>query len=102
MYAIIESGSKQYKVEVGDVIDVELTGQQKDDKAIFERVLLAVDGSEVKIGTPYLKSPKVKGTVVDQVKGEKLISFKYKRKTGYHRTKGHRQKYTQIKIDSIS
>ena len=102
MYAIIESGSKQYKVEAGDVIDVELTGQQKDDKAVFERVLLAVDGNDVKIGTPYLKSPKVKGTVVDQVKGEKVISFKYKRKTGYHRTKGHRQKYTQIKIESIS
>ncbi len=102
MYAIIESGSKQYKVEPGNIIDVELTGQQKDDKAVFDRVLLAVDGSDVKIGTPYLKSPKVSGTVLDLVKDDKVISFKYKRKTGYHKTKGHRQKYTRIKIDSIS
>jgi large subunit ribosomal protein L21 len=102
MYAIIESGSKQYKVEAGSVIDVELTGQQKDDKAVFDRVLLAVDGSDVKIGTPYLKNPKVTGTVIDQIKDDKVISFKYKRKTGYHRTKGHRQKYTQIKIGEIA
>ncbi|MEK7376281.1 MAG: 50S ribosomal protein L21 [Candidatus Margulisiibacteriota bacterium] len=102
MYAIIESGSKQYKVGAGSVIDVELTGQQKDEKAVFDRVLLAVDGTDIKIGTPYLKSPKVSGTVIDQIKDDKVISFKYKRKTGYHRTKGHRQKYTQIKIEDIS
>ena len=102
MYAIIESGSKQYKVEAGSVIDVELTGQQKDEKAVFDRVLLAVDGADVKIGTPYLKTPKVKGTVIDQIKDDKVISFKYKRKTGYHRTKGHRQKYTQIRIEEIA
>ena len=102
MYAIVEAGSKQYKVEVGSVIDVETTGQKKGEEAVFDRVLLAVKDQDVMIGTPYLKSPLVKGVVEDVIKDKKVICFKYKRKTGYHRTKGHRQNYTRIRIESIS
>ncbi len=100
MYAIIESGNKQYKVEEGSVIDVELL-DLADDKVVFDKVVLFVDGDKVLVGTPYLEKVKVKGTLLKEIQDDKVVSFKYKHKTGYHKTKGHRQKYSQVKIEGI-
>lgn len=102
MYAIVESGNKQYKIRQGDIIDVELLHKDKDNIINLERVLLLADEENVVIGTPFLNNSTVKARVLDEVKDDKVISFKYKNKTGYHKTKGHRQKYTRIKIEEIS
>lgn len=102
MYAIIESGNKQYKVEKNDVIDVELLHVAKDESINFDKVLLLAGDDNIVVGTPYITSSKVSGKVLDEVKDKKVISFKYKNKTGYHKTIGHRQKYTRIQIEGIS
>lgn len=102
MYAIVESGNKQYKIRQGDIIDVELLHVDKDNIINLERVLLLADEENVVIGTPFLNNSTVKARVLDEVKDDKVISFKYKNKTGYHKTKGHRQKYTRIKIEEIT
>jgi len=101
MYAVIVSGGKQYRVSQGDVIYVEKLDQEVDSKVSFDVLML---GSEegVEIGTPTLAGAKVEGKVVAQVKGEKVIIFKYKSKKDYHRKAGHRQQYTKVEITSIS
>ena len=100
MYAVIVSGGKQYRVSQGDVIYVEKLDQEGDSKVSFDVLML---GSEegVEIGTPTLAGAKVEGKVVAQVKGEKIIIFKYKSKKNYHRKAGHRQQYTKVEITSI-
>ena len=100
MYAVIVSGGKQYRVSQGDVIYVEKLDQEVDSKVNFDVLML---GSEegVEIGTPTLAGAKVEGKVVAQVKGEKIIIFKYKSKKDYHRKAGHRQQYTTVEITSI-
>ena len=100
MYAVIVSGGKQYRVSQGDVIYVEKLDQEVDSKVSFDVLML---GSEegVEIGTPTLAGAKVEGKVVAQVKGEKIIIFKYKIKKNYHRKAGHRQQYTKVEITSI-
>jgi large subunit ribosomal protein L21 len=101
MFAIIETGGKQYKVQKDSVLDVELLeGKVKDDAISFEKVLL-ISGDSIKIGNPYLKGAKVTAKVLDVAKDKKVTTFKFKRKTNYHRTIGHRQIYTRIKIESI-
>lgn len=102
MYAIVESGNKQYKIEQGDVIDVELLHQAKDNIINLDKILLLADGENISIGTPYINDSIIKARVLDEIKDTKVISFKYKNKTGYHKTKGHRQKYTRLKIEEIS
>lgn len=102
MYAVIESGNKQYKIQKGDVIDIELQKVQKDQNFLFDKVLLVADNGNVSIGMPYLDKSKVSAKVLDEVKDKKIFSFKYKNKTGYHRTIGHRQKYTRVLIEEIS
>jgi len=103
MYAIIESGNKQYKVEKGSIIDVELLGTKNKEAVNFEHILLVAKDDDIKIGAPYVKGAKVQGTVIDELmKDDKVTAFKYKNKTGYHRTKGHRQKYTRVQIEKIS
>jgi large subunit ribosomal protein L21 len=103
MYAIIESGNKQYKIEKGSVIDVELLDVKKDGNIKIDNILLIADGDDVKIGAPYVKGAKVSAVVVeDEIKDDKVVSFKYKNKTNYHRTIGHRQRYTRLKVESIS
>ena len=89
MYAIIATGGKQYKVSEGDVIKVEKLDAEVGAKVTFDNVLL-VGGDTVKVGTPTVDG-----------KGKKVIVYKYKRKTGYHKKNGHRQLFTQVKIDSI-
>jgi len=101
-YAIIQSGGRQFRVQTGDVIDVELLGVEAGKQAVFEEVLLASDGKDVKIGEPLVKGAKVTGEVLEsERKAPKVVSFKFKRRKGYHRTVGHRQKHTRVKIGEI-
>ena len=100
MYAIIATGGKQYKVSEGDVIKVEKLDAEVGAKVTFDNVLL-VGGDTVKVGTPTVDGAKVEASVVSEGKGKKVIVYKSKRKTGYHKKNGHRQLFTQVKIDSI-
>ena len=96
MYAIIATGGKQYKVAEGDIINVEKLGVEAGQTVTFDTVLVVNDG-DVKIG-----SGNVSATVIGDVKGKKVIVYKYKRKTGYHNKNGHRQSYTKVKIEKIN
>ena len=101
-YAIVEDGGKQYKVIEGNTIDVDRFPAEIGEQVDLENVLLLVDGDDVNIGTPLLEFICVQATVVDQVKGPKIVVFKYKPRQRYRVKTGHRQKYTRLKIDSIS
>ncbi len=107
MYAVIEQGSKQYKVNEGDWLDIELTDVAPDAKTLeISRVLLVGDGPNVKVGTPYVEGAKViasfKTTANDAVvKGEKLYPTHFRRRKSHHKRTGHRQKYLRITIDKI-
>ena len=100
MYAIIATGGKQYKVSEGDVIRVEKLDAEVGASVTFDQVL-AVSDKELKVAGDVEKAT-VTGTVTDQGKARKVIVYKYKRKTGYHKKNGHRQAYTQVKIDKIN
>src|SRR3989304_2472543 len=99
-YAVIRTGGKQYKVSEGDKLKIEKLEIEPGKNFEFDEVLLTVNEDKVQVGKPTL-SAKVKATVVDQVKGEKISVFKYKAKTGYHKKTGHRQKLTLVQIDKI-
>ena len=98
MYAIIATGGKQYKVSEGDTVRVEKLGAEAGAKFTFDHVLY-VDG---KVGNPTVDGASVEATVVGDGKAKKVIVYKYKRKTGYHKKNGHRQQYTEVKIDKIN
>lgn len=100
MYAIIATGGKQYKVSEGDVIRVEKIEVEAGNTITFDQVL-AVNNDGLKVGAD-VKNAYVTATVLDQARGRKVIVYKYKRKTGYHKKNGHRQAYTQVKIDKIN
>lgn len=100
MYAIIATGGKQYKVSEGDVIKVEKLDAEAGAAVTFDQVL-AVSDKGLKVGADVSKAT-VSATVVKQERGKKIIVYKYKRKTGYHKKNGHRQAYTQVKIDKIN
>jgi large subunit ribosomal protein L21 len=102
MYAIIETGGKQYKVKKGDVIDIELLNDASDKKVQFDQVLFINDGSTVKVGQPTVKASKVIGEILDQVKGPKVVAYKYKQRKNYRRKVGHRQTYSRVKIVEIT
>ena len=101
MYAIIATGGKQYKVAEGDVIRVEKLGVEAGAEVVFDQVLV-VSGDEVKVGDPTVAGAKVTATAVGDGKAQKVIVYKYKRKTGYHKKNGHRQAYTKVKIEKIN
>ena len=101
MYAIIATGGKQYKVSEGDIITIEKLGIEAGEKVTFDQVL-AVSGDDLKIGNPTVDGATVNATVVKEGRGKKVIVYKYKRKTGYHKKNGHRQSYTQVKIEKIN
>ncbi len=101
MYAIIATGGKQYKVAEGDIIKVEKLGVEAGETVTFDKVL-AVNNGELSIGCPTIEGATVTATVVKEGKGKKVIVYKYKRKTGYHKKNGHRQLFTQVKIDKIN
>lgn len=102
MYAVIETGGKQYKVEQGTFLEHErIPGVSVDDEVLFDRVLLLVNDGDVRVGTPHLEGVSVKGRVVDESRGEKVIVYKYKSKKGYRRKQGHRQTIMKTEITSI-
>ena len=100
MYAIIATGGKQYKVSEGDVIKVEKLGVEEGEKYTFDQVLAVSDG-KLLVGEDVANAS-VNATVVKNGRGKKIIVYKYKRKTGYHKKNGHRQLFTRVKIDSIN
>lgn len=100
MYAVIETGGKQYRVKEGDVITIEKLNVEAGEKITFDKVLMAGDGKELQIGKPYVDI-KVFGTVVENGKGKKVIIFKYKAKKDYRKKQGHRQPYTMVEITGI-
>lgn len=101
MYAIIETGSKQYSVKKGDIVEVELLGVKKDEAVEFKKVLFLKDGTKIDIGTPYLEKVSVHGISLGDIKGEKKIAYKYKRRKNYRKKIGHRQKYSKVQITEI-
>jgi len=101
MYAIVNTGGKQYKIQQGDVLRVEKIPGEIGSPVSFDKVLMFSDGENVNIGRPVLDNVAVKGHIVEQGKDKKIIVFKYKRRKRYRRKLGHRQQYTAIKIDSI-
>ena len=100
MYAIIATGGKQYKVSEGDVIFVEKLGVEPGESVSFDQVL-AVGGDELKVGDA-VKEASVTASVIANGKARKVIVYKYKPKTGFHKKNGHRQQYTKVKIEKIN
>lgn len=101
MYAIIKTGGKQYKVAEGDAIYVEKLGLAEGDAVTFDKIIAAGEGADIKVGAPYVDGAKVTAKVLKDGKAKKVIVFKYKPKSGYKRTQGHRQPYTKVVIEKI-
>ncbi|MBU4484509.1 50S ribosomal protein L21 [bacterium] len=101
MYAVIETGSKQYRVSKGDVIQIEKLDGEKSDKITFEKVLMTGGRDEPKVGKPYLDGVKVEGEITKQGRSRKVLVYKKKRRKGYEKKRGHRQPYTEVKIDKV-
>lgn len=103
MYAVIETGGKQYRVQPGDVIDVERGPEVAEDGAVQFGRVLAVSGDDgLKIGTPVVDGAAVRASLVHEVRGPKIRVFKMKRRKGYRRTRGHRQDLLRVRIDEIT
>ena len=101
MYAIVETGGKQYQVEEGRYVDVELLNQEADSKVVFENIVMIVNGKKSKVGQPYVKNASVEGTIVKHDRDKKVIVYKQRAKKGYRRKQGHRQPFTRVKILSV-
>lgn len=101
MYTVLEASGKQYKVAVGDVIDIEQVGHSPGDTIQFERVLMYVGDDDTLVGRPTLSEVKVTGEVVGEVKAPKVLIFKHKRRKDYRKLNGHRQRMTRVKISAI-
>lgn len=101
MYAIIATGGKQYKVAEGDIIKVEKLGVEAGATVSFDEVLVVNNGQLV-VGNPTVAGASVSATVVEEGKNKKVIVYRYKRKSGYHKKNGHRQTYTKVKIEKIN
>jgi large subunit ribosomal protein L21 len=102
MFAVVEIGGHQYKVAENDVIFVDRQANEADDKLTFDRVLLVNTGKKVEVGTPVVDNASVEATVVRNLKADKIIVFKKKRRKGYQKRNGHRQHLTEIKIEKIT
>ena len=102
MFAVIESGGKQYRVAPGDKIKVEKMETEDKDNFAFDKVLLVATGEETKVGTPYVKGAKVEAKVLRSGKAKTVVVFKYKPKKRYRVKKGHRQRFTEVEIVKIS
>ena len=101
MYAIIRSGGKQYRAEVGATVDVDRLPQEVGETLEISDVLLVADGDDTRIGRPTVEGASVTATVVDQFRGKKIIVYKYRQRTNYRRKQGHRQYYTRLRIEDI-
>ena len=102
MYAVIKTGGKQHRVSEGDKIAVEKIDGGKGDIVFFDEVLMVSRGEDIKIGTPYLTGARVSGEIIEQIKANKINVFKMKRRKGFKKKTGHRQKLTRMKIKEIS
>lgn len=101
MYAIFQTGGKQYRASVGDVITVEKIDANVDELVTFDQVLTVVNDADVKVGAPLVEGAKVVAKVVKQDKARKILVFKYKAKSNYRRRQGHRQPFTKLVIETI-
>ena len=101
MYAIVETGGKQYQVEEGRYVDIELLNQEADSKVVFDNIVMIVNGKKSKVGQPYVAGASVEGTVVKEDKAKKIIVFKQRPKKGYRKKQGHRQFFTRVMINKI-
>ena len=102
MYAVIETGGKQYKVSEGDTIFIEKLGVEEGEAVTFDKVLVVADGENVKVGAPTVDGATVEAKVVKNGKAKKIYVFKMKRKKNYRRKKGHRQPFTKVEISKIN
>lgn len=101
MYAVLETGSKQYRVSAGDTLEIERLAVEAGQPVTFDRVLLVSNDGRVSVGSPTVANASVVADVVEHKRGEKTIAFKMKRRKGYHKTIGHRQELTVVKIKEI-
>ena len=101
MYAVLETGSKQYRVSAGDRLEVERLEVEAGKPVTFDRVLLINNDGKISVGSPTVASATVVADVVEHIRGEKKVAFKMKRRKGYHKTIGHRQELTVVKIKEI-
>ena len=101
MYAVIQTGGKQYRVKSGEQLKVELLAAEVGATVSFDRVLMLGEGDGVKVGAPFVSGAAVKATVVAQGRGEKIRIFKMRRRKHYAKTQGHRQGFTEVRIDEI-
>ena len=102
MYAVIQTGGKQYRVQEGDTIFVEKLEASQGDEISFDKVLLVSGEGDTKVGKPYVDGVTVSANVLEQGKGKKIIVFKYKAKKDYRKKQGHRQPYTKVQIGKIN
>ena len=101
MYAVLETGSKQYRVAAGDTLEIERLEVEAGQPFTFDRVLLVNNEGQLKIGSPTVAQASVVADVVNHIRGEKIVTFKMRRRKGYHKTTGHRQELTVVKITEI-
>jgi large subunit ribosomal protein L21 len=101
MYAVLETGSKQYRVSAGDTLEIERLAIEAGKPVTFDRVLMVNNDGKVTFGSPTIASATIDADVVQHIRGEKKIAFKMKRRKGYHKTIGHRQELTVVKIKEI-
>jgi large subunit ribosomal protein L21 len=102
MYAVIETGGKQYRVQKGDVISVEKLGLIAGEGYTFDKVLMVSAEDGIKVGNPYVEGATVVASTIEEGRGKKVVIYKYKSKKGYHKKTGHRQYYTKLMIDAIN
>ena len=102
MYAIVETGGKQYKLEEGRYVDIELLDAKENDKVTFDKIVMLVNGKKSKVGQPYVEGALVEGSIVKNDKAKKIIVFKQRPKKGYRKKQGHRQQYSRVMINKIN
>lgn len=101
MYAIVETGGKQYQMEEGKYLKVELLEGEKDSKVVFDKIVMLANGKKSKVGQPYVKGASVEGTILGHDKEKKVIVYKQRPKKGYRKKQGHRQGFTKVMVTKI-
>jgi large subunit ribosomal protein L21 len=101
MYAIVETGGKQYQVEEGRYVDIELLDGEKDSKVVFDKIVMIVNGKKSKVGQPYVSGASAEGKIVLHDRAKKIIVYKQRPKKGYRKKQGHRQGFTRVMISKI-